>query len=411
MNLIQRISEKSNRVPMGTVEFISLFALITSLTALSIDAMLPAFPAIAESFSLSDSNDTQLIISALVFGMVFGELLFGPLSDTKGRKYAILLGMLIFCLGSIISMTAQSFEWMLVGRLIQGFGVSGPKIASRALIRDQYTGAAMARIMSFIMMFFILVPMLAPALGQLIITFASWRAIFVVFLVMTIIVGLWFTIRQAETLTVDRRIPFSLKAVSKASKSILLEPVVMAYAVTAGILFGALLLYIGMAQAIFQDVFQITDQFPLYFAILASGVGVSSFLNGKLVMKYGMYKLSISALIALAGFSSLLLLVGVIYSGHPPLLWFMLISFLCFCCIGILFGNLTAMAMETLGKIAGLGASIVASTSSLVAVVFSASCGRLYNQTTIPLAIGFICAALLGLLLVARAEKLKQLDK
>ncbi|MFT5706764.1 MAG: DHA1 family bicyclomycin/chloramphenicol resistance-like MFS transporter [Oceanospirillaceae bacterium] len=392
---------------LGPIEFISMFALITSLVALSIDSMLPAFPAIAQSFALADTKDTQLVISTLVLGMVFGELIFGPLSDTKGRKYAILLGMVIFCIGCVIAMNAQTFEGMLIGRAIQGFGVSGPKIASRALIRDQYTGAAMARIMSFIMMFFILVPMIAPSLGQLIITFASWRMIFAFFLLMTVSIAIWFTIRQAETLTKDKRIPFSIKAISKASKKILFEPVIMAYAITAGILFGALLLFIGTAQAIFQDIYAIVEHFPLYFAALASGVGVSSFLNGKLVMRYGMYKLSMSALIALGTFSSLLFIVSMLSDGQPSLFWFMLISFLCFCCIGILFGNLTAMAMETLGDIAGLGASIVASSSSLVSVVFSVIAGRFYNQTTIPLAVGFLCAAGFGIYLVYSAEQRK----
>jgi DHA1 family bicyclomycin/chloramphenicol resistance-like MFS transporter len=398
------------KAPLKPVEFISLFALLTSLVALSIDTMLPAFPAIAASFALEDSKDTQLVISALVLGMVFGELVFGPLSDTKGRKYAILLGMLIFCIGCVISMSAQTFEGLLVGRVIQGFGVSGPKIASRALIRDQYTGAAMARIMSFIMMFFILVPMLAPALGQLIISVADWQVIFAFFLLMTIFVGIWFSIRQIETLSVENRIPFSLKAIAKATKVIVLRPVVMAYAITAGILFGALLLYIGMAQAIFQDIYDIIEEFPLYFAILASGVGVSSFLNGKLVMIYGMYRLSISALIGLAVFSCLLLCISLFSAGKPPLFWFMFVSFLCFCCIGILFGNLNAMAMETLGKTAGLGASIIASSSSLVSVIFSVIAGRFYNQTTIPLALGFISAALIGFYLVYWAERKKQLE-
>jgi DHA1 family bicyclomycin/chloramphenicol resistance-like MFS transporter len=401
------ITDSNQRKPLGQIEFISLFALITSFVALSIDSMLPAFPAIAQSFALQDTKDTQLVVSALVLGMVFGELAFGPLSDTKGRKFAIILGMIIFCVGSLISLFAQSFEWLLIGRVIQGIGVSGPKIASRALIRDQYTGAAMARIMSFVMMFFILVPMLAPLLGQLIISFASWRMIFAFFIFMTFSVGIWFSIRQVETLTVDKRIPFSLKEIAKASKIILLSPAVMAYAATAGILFGALLLYIGMAQSIFQDIYSIVDQFPIYFAILASGVGVSSFLNGKLVMKYGMYKLSVSALVALGSFSLTLFIVSYLFNGQPPLILFMMISFLCFCCIGILFGNLTAMAMETLGKVAGLGASIVASSSSLVSVIFSVIAGRFYNQTTIPLALGFLGAAIIGFYLVTKAQKIK----
>lgn len=393
---------------LGPVEFISMFALITSLVALSIDSMLPAFPAIAKSFNFSDAKDTQLVISALVLGMVFGELVFGPVSDTKGRKFAILLGMAIFCIGCVIAMFAESFEWLLIGRAIQGFGVSGPKIASRALIRDQYTGASMARIMSFIMMFFILVPMIAPSLGQLILYIADWRAIFAFFLLITFILAIWFGLRQAETLAPNKRIPFSMKAILKASKKILSAPIIMAYAITAGILFGALLLFIGMAQAIFQDIYQIVERFPLYFAALASGVGVSSFLNGKLVMRFGMYKLSMWALTFLGIFSSLLLLTSLLSNGQPALVWFMSISFLCFCCIGILFGNLTAMAMETLGDIAGLGASIIASSSSLVSVIFSVIAGRFYDQTTIPLAAGFICAAGFGLFLVHNAEQRKK---
>jgi len=399
---------KPARKPLGHVEFIALFALLTSLVALSIDTVLPALPAFAKSFALTDSNDSQLVISSLVLGMVFGELVFGPLSDTKGRKFAILLGMGIFCIGSLISMLAQSFEWLLIGRLVQGLGVSGPKIATRALIRDQYRGAAMARIMSFVMMFFILVPMLAPVIGQVIITFFHWQMIFGFFLMMTIIIGIWFQIRQEETLTKDKRIPFSIKAITSASKNIIKDPVIMAYATTAGILFGALLLYLGMSQAIFQDIYAIVEHFPLYFAILASGVGLSSFLNGKLVMRFGMYNLSMSALFCLSLFSSALLIVGLIYNGQPPLVLFMFISFLCFCCIGILFGNLTAMAMETLGKTAGLGASIVASSSSLVSVVFSVIAGRFYNQTTIPLAVGFICAGIIGLCLVKWAQSIKE---
>lgn len=395
-----------SKAPLGTKEFITLFALITSLTALSIDTLLPALPAIALSFSLTDPKDVQLVVSALVLGMVFGELLFGPLSDTKGRKYAILLGMGVFCIGSLISMLANSFEWMLFGRVIQGIGVSGPKIASRALVRDQYSGAPMARIMSFIMMFFILVPMLAPALGQLILIYADWHGIFIVFLVMTIILAIWFSVRQPETLTKENRIAFSVRAISSSSRTILRHPRVMSYAITAGILFGSLLLFIAMAQAIFQDIYQIKQQFPLYFAILASGVGFSSFLNGKLVMKYGMYRLSMIALTALASFSGCLLIISFFYSGHPPLHFFMIFNFLSFCCVGILFGNLNAMAMESLGKVAGLGASIIGSSSSLVSVIFSVSAGRFYNQTTYPLVIGFILAGLIGLWLVFKAETL-----
>ncbi|MGB1238914.1 MAG: multidrug effflux MFS transporter [Pseudomonadales bacterium] len=391
---------------LGNSEFICLFAMITSLTALSIDTMLPALPAIAQGFALGDIKDTQLVISALVLGMVGGELIFGPLSDACGRKFAILSGMLVFIVGCLISMFATSYEWMLFGRVIQGLGVSGPKIASRALVRDQYVGAAMARIMSFIMMFFILVPMLAPALGALILSLGDWHAIFLAFICMTLICGVWLAVRQPETLTKERRIPFNLSLLMQNSKRILRHRRVMSYATTAGILFGALLLFIGMSQAIFADIYAIVDDFPLYFAILASGVGLSSFINGKLVMRFGMYKLSVIAFCAMTLFSTALLAVSAAHAGHPPLLWFMGLSFLSFCCVGMLFGNLNAMAMESLGKTAGLGASIIGSASSLVSVFFSVSLGRFYNETSYPLVIGFIIAGVMGLTLVIKAQRL-----
>src|SRR3546814_10933002 len=106
-------------------------------------------------------------------------------------------------------MEAETLEQILIGRVIQGIGCAGPKIAARALIRDQYEGRAMARILSFIFMVFIIVPMLAPALGQLVLAVADWRAIFLVFLALAAVVALWLGLRQPENLEPARRIPFS----------------------------------------------------------------------------------------------------------------------------------------------------------------------------------------------------------
>lgn len=386
-------------------EFVALFSLTTSLIALSIDAILPALGAMGRSLAVGDPKDTQLIVTLFIFGMVFGELFFGPLSDSIGRKKAILLGLAIYGAGTVVAMTATSLEQVLLGRIIQGIGVSGPKIASRALIRDQFEGAAMARIMSFIMMVFILVPMLAPALGQAVLLVADWRAIFNVFLAIAAIVALWMQVRQPETLTRERRIRFSPTTILANGLLIVRHGPVMAYTFSAGFVFGALLLYLSTVQAIFVDLYGVGDRFALYFALLALGIGLASFSNSQLVMRYGMQRLAVTALLGLIGFAGVLLFVALSHGGVPPFPVFMALCFAVFFCNGLLFGNLNAMAMQSLGRVAGLGASMIASISSLVAVVLSVVIGRFYDETVVPLTVGFLIAGSCSLILVLAAHR------
>ncbi len=391
--------------PLRTAEFVALFSLVTALTALSIDAILPALRAVGDALAVADARDTQLIVTLFILGMVFGEIFFGPLSDAYGRKRAILIGLLIYGLGTVIAMVADSLEQVLIGRIIQGIGAAGPKIASRALIRDLYQGRAMARIMSFIFMIFILVPMLAPALGQAVLLVADWRAVFILFLVLAAIVALWLSLRQPETLPPERRIRFSLGPILSNAALIFRHAKVMAYTFAAGLMFGALLLYLSTSQAMFLDLYGVGELFVLYFAILASGLGLTSYLNSQLVMRYGMHRLSVISLVSMVACASALLLVAIQYDGVPPFPAFMVLCFLMFSFIGLLFGNVNAMAMESLGRVAGLGASIIASVSSLVAVILGVAVGRFYDQTVFPLTLGFIFAGLVALALILAAKR------
>ncbi len=390
---------------LGTPEFVALVSLTTSLTAVSIDAILPGLRDIGEAFQVTNSNNTQLIVSLFIFGMVFGELIFGPVSDAIGRKAAIMYGLVIFVAGTVLAMTAVSFEVLLVGRIVQGIGVSGAKIASRALIRDLYEGDEMARIMSFVFVVFIIVPMLAPTLGQGVLIIGGWRAVFVLYFGLAAVVAIWMGVRQAETLAPARRIRLSLRTVLRNGSLIVRHPRVMAYTFAAGFIFGAQLLYLATAQAIFADLFDAGRRFPLYFAILALGIGLASFLNSQMVMRYGMHRLSVGALWGLIMASGLLLVVALGQGGVPSFAVFMVLCFLIFFCIGILFGNLNAMAMQSLGNVAGIGASIIASISSALAVVLSIGIGRFYNMTVLPLAGSYILAGVAGLLLVVAAKR------
>ncbi|MBR7888851.1 multidrug effflux MFS transporter [Marinomonas sp. A79] len=378
-----------------------------SLTALSMDAMLPAFAQIAESLAIVDYQQTQWFVSAMILGMVFGELLFGPLSDAIGRKKSILLGIGVYVIGSIVAVLASSIEVFLLGRLIQGFGVAGPKIVSRALIRDLYKGAAMARIMSFVMMVFLLVPMLAPSVGQLVMQVADWRWIFALLIVQATIAATWLLIRQPETLSVADRIPLNRKRLLIDVKMIVSRREVMAFTVLLGAIFGALMMYISTAQSLFQDVYQTGDKFPLYFAVMAIGSSAINFFNAKIVQRVGMLRCVMSALSVLLTASSVLLISTLMFDGVPPLSWFMTLGIIMFACFGMIFGNVNAMAMEPLGAVAGLASSLISSLSSLLAIIFATLIGQFYFGTVTPLASGFVIFSLLALIMLLYGNRVQ----
>ena len=388
-------------------EFIALFALMMSLTALSMDSMLPAFPNIAEALAIKDYQKTQWIVSAMIFGMVFGEILFGPLSDAIGRKKSMLLGIGIYIAGSVIALSASSIEVFLIGRMVQGFGVAGPKIASRALVRDLYKGAAMARIMSFVMMVFILVPLLAPSIGQLVMQVADWRWIFVLLMTQASVAAVWLMLRQSETLLEENRIPLNRKRLMADVRIILGHRDVMAFTVLLGCIFGGLMLHISTAQSIFQDVYQTGDRFPLYFAMLAIGSSVISFSNGKIVQRVGMLHCVIAALSVLLVTSFVLLLSTLYFDGVPPFMLFMGLGMIMFSCFGMVFGNVNAMAMEPLGKMAGLGSSVISSLSSFIAIVLSTLAGQFYHFTVTPLASGFVIFSILALFMLRYGNRFR----
>ena len=171
------MSAARSRAP-GSREFVARVALMISLVALSVDTMLPALPAIGAELGVRQANDAQLVLSALFLGLAIAQMAYGPLSDSFGRKPVIYTGFAIFIAGCVLSILASGLEVMLLGRFLQGIGAAGPRIVTMALVRDQYAGRAMARIMSLAMTVFIMVPVLAPAFGQAILLVAHWRAIF-----------------------------------------------------------------------------------------------------------------------------------------------------------------------------------------------------------------------------------------
>ncbi len=380
-------------------EFVTLTALVISLVALSIDIMLPALQQIAGDLGAPRANDSQLIVSALFAGLAAGQIVYGPLSDSIGRKPAIHAGLVLFILGCLMSILATSFTVMLAGRVLQGLGAAGPRSVIIALVRDQYEGRAMARIMSLVMAVFIMVPALAPGIGQIILMVAHWRAIFGFLLAVAAISLIWFALRQPETLAPERRVGFSPSRIVLAVRETCGNRVAFGYTVASGLIFGAFVGYLNSAQQIFQIQYRLGALFPLYFAVLALAIGGASLVNARLVMRHGMRRLSAWALGLLTGLSlAFLVLAYVLAAGAPPLWALMAYLVVAFFCIGMLFANFNALAMAPLGHIAGVGAAVVGSLTTLISMTLGAAIGQAYDGSVLPLVAGF---ALLGLAAIA----------
>ena len=387
--------------PLALIEFIPLMALIVALDALSIDTLLPALPLMARDLGVANANDMQLVVSLMFLGFGAGQIFGGPLSDGLGRKPAVYVGLAFYVAGSVLGMVAWSFPVMMAARLLQGFGAAIPVIVVNALVRDLYEGDPMARIMSFVGTVFILVPVLAPLAGQGILFIATWRQTFLLYLVLSIPAALWFALRQPETLPPERRLPLSLPVMGRAMVEVVRMPDVMGYILCGGFVTGAFLGYLSSAQQIFQDGYGVGVHFVLYFSSLAFSIGVALLVNGTLVQRLGMRPMTATALLGLSLLGLVFLPFALAFGGVPPLWATMGYLMLSFLFIGVLFGNLTALALEPIGHIAGVGAGIVGFLQMLIGVPLGVVIGRAFSGGVTPVVTGF--AVLGGLALASMA--------
>ena len=387
-------------------EFALLMALLMSIVSFSIDAVLPALGEIGKVFTLQNSNQAQWVIISIFAGMTIGQLIAGPLSDAIGRKRILFTGIIIYFFGSLLCYITQSFEWFLVGRFIQGIGVSGPYVATISIVRDKYSGAQMARIMSLIMMMFMVAPAIAPSLGQLIIHFFGWRDIFVLYMVYALVVAAWVALRLEETLVPENRLPMRVQAFKEGFKEVVSNKTTMSYLLCAGFCFGGFIGYLGTSQQIFMQQFGQTGQeFSIYFAILAGVMGFASFTNSKIVMKFGMRPICMYGFLGLCVISSVFLIIQL--SGVSISFWmFMLYACILFLLFGTLFGNLNAIAMEPMGHVAGMASAIIGASSSILSLILASIIGQLYNGTLVPMTCGFVilCGLAFGITLYEKKQ-------
>ncbi len=383
----------------SSIEFIALMASLMSVVALAIDALLPALDVIGMAVHTQTPTENQLIITMIFLGLGIGPLIFGPLSDNLGRKPAVYFGFVLFLLASFICVSSETIQYMILGRILQGIGLSAPRTISIAIIRDQYQGDPMARIMSFVTVVFLLVPIVAPAIGKMVLDQFDWQSIFLMQLWCSGAVALWFWKRQPETLDPKNKRPLQLKDYFHGLTEVVKEPKTMGYTLISGLVFGSFMVYLSGAQQIFHDQYGLKDEFPLIFAGLSIAIGLAIFSNGHLVLRFGMKKMVTTALY---GFLAIALLYVVLYSGqiNPSIEVLMLFFGLQFFAIGFLFGNLRALAMQPMGHIAGMAAAITGFISTIMALPISTYIGTYIQDQVWPIFLGFtICGALSLLIL------------
>ena len=385
---------------ISTSEFIALMAMLVATVALSIDGMLPALPYIASELSPENPNRAQLVLSSFVVGMALGTFLMGPLSDSFGRKTIIYWGAGLYVFFAVICMLATNLETLTLARIMQGIGAAGPRVVSQALVRDLYSGREMARITSFIMIIFALVPAIAPLLGAAVMLMFQWQAIFAVFILFVILSTTWMGVRIQEPVTLEKRRPFDFISLKTATIEILSHRMVRTAIVTLIFAYSVLFTGLLLIQPVFDIYFARADIFPVWFAVIAILAASASFVNAILVVQWGMRRLVSIAFRVQVFWSAvmLLLLNNGTLSGEFGFAMFVLWMLGVFFQAGMTMGNLTALAMEPLGHIAGTAASLVSALATLGSVILAGIVGQFFDGTPLVMFVGVVVFAICGVI-------------
>jgi MFS transporter, DHA1 family, multidrug resistance protein len=388
---------------MGFPAFVVLMALMMALGALGIDAMLPVLPTIAHSLGAGGQNSQQWIVTAYLLGFGLAQIVYGSLADRYGRKPVLLGGLAIFTLASIAAAFAPTFEAMLILRVIQGVGASATRVVPISIIRDCYEGRPMARVMSLTSLVFMAVPILAPTIGQAIVSIAPWPWVFGVFAIAALGIGAWMALKLPETLHPEFRIPIQVKPILHAFAVTLRDRTGMGYTLASTLTFGALFGFINASQQVFAEALHAPQLFTATFAIIAGFIAIASLVNARLVERLGTRALSHGALLAFIVIS--LIHAAVAFTGHETLVSFAILQSAMMFAFGIMAGNFSAMAMENLGHVAGAASSAQGFISMLGGTLIGFAVGQQFDGTVGPITVGYVVCGVLSLGCVLFAEK------
>ena len=391
------------KVDIGERELVVMMASLMALNALAIDAMLPAFPRMATGLALSDPNQVQYVISVFLAGTGIGALFHGPLSDRFGRKPVLVWAVLASAVFSFACSFSTSFDMLLTMRFLHGLSAAAASVLVASIIRDKFHGDAMAKKMSMIFLVFMIVPIIAPTLGQFILLFAGWRTIFDVMAIMNIAAALWTIRRLPETLKPENVIPIALKPLTRAWKTVVLHRGAAGYMLGAGIVQGALFGFLNSSQQAFDKVFNAADFFTTGFAIVALGIAVSNFTNARIVERFGARRVSQAALLVFITLG-LLQLAAAIYAPTSIVLFLVFLTSN-MAMVGFIGSNFSSIAMTPFGEVAGAASSFQTFSKTVLGAGIGALIGQQFDGSVVPIASGFVLCGLASLALVLWSEK------
>ncbi|UZK65604.1 multidrug effflux MFS transporter [Sphingomonas sp. M1-B02] len=397
-------TDSANRAPLAFGEFVTLIAAMMALTALGIDSMLPALPAIGDSLGVAEPNHRQFVITTYLLGFAIAQLAYGPLSDRYGRRPVLGTALILFVITSAVAAISGSFVLLLIARAAMGAAAAGARVVTVALVRDCFSGRAMARVMSLAFMVFMAAPIFAPAFGQGVLwAGGSWRMIFWGVAAVSTLVAVWFWWRMPETLGRGSRQSLQPARILSDYGLVLRDRCAVGYTIATALLSGGLFGFIGSIQQIMEEVFHRPEMLTLIFAAVASTMAVGSFLNSRIVMKLGTRRISHTALALLVLISAVHLLVAL--SGLETLWSFAILQALMMGCFGLATSNFSAMAMERMGEIAGTASSLQGFVTTLAGALIGAQIGQMFDGTTVPLYAGFLLMGVIAFAVVAIAER------
>ena len=397
------ISQSSQRSGLpGEREMVVMMAMVMALNALAIDAMLPALPAIGRGLGVAVANDRQYVISIYLLGIGFGSLVYGPLADRFGRKGVLVPALLAYVVFSIGCGLATSFPMLLALRFGHGLISAALGVIVVAVIRDLFSGDAMAKRLSLIFLVFMIVPIIAPTIGAGVAAIAGWRAIFIVLAVMGLVMLLWLR-RLPETLEPGDVRPLDWRTMLAGWATVTRHRRAAGYMIASGMMQGSLYGYLNSSEQIIAEVFEAQTLFPLIFACVAIGIAIANFSNAAIVERFGARRVSQTAVFAFMATSVLQIVAAL--SGAETLWMFTALMMVNVGLIGFIGSNFGSIAMEDFGHMAGVASSYQSFAKTLLAAVVGALIGQQYNGTTLPLAYAFLVSAVVGLGLVFWAER------
>ncbi len=390
---------------MGRSEFIALMAFLMALNALAIDIMLPGLQEIGAALNVENENHRQYVVSAYLIGFGFAQLFYGPIADRFGRRIPMIVGLAIYVVSSLAVVFVPSFESLLILRFIQGIGSAATRVITVSIVRDVFGGRQMAEVMSLIMMVFMVIPVVAPGTGQVIMLFGDWHWIFVFMAVIAVIVGVWMYVRLPETLAPADVRPFTVKVIYDGFRIVLTDRVALCYTIASTFIFGALFGFINSAQQVYVGIYGLGVWFPVAFAAVALFMALSSFVNAKLVGRFGMRKLSHGSLLGFIAINLIWLVVQVL--GPQPMPFFLFITFfsLAMFQFGWIGSNFNSLAMEPLGHVAGTASSVLGFMGTIGGSIIGAAIGQAFDGTALPMVTGFFVVSVIGLIFVLIGEK------